>query len=257
MSLLDRRGGPVGDASAGEPAVPHHPSDKPVEIAAAIAERESLRAGIQHSAPEATHGFLRSAHLLRPPTTSRPPARALRASPYVAISGIGCCALTAAIGGTSSALVAAVAFTLAAGSALLVALDRPPSMRALYARFPGTATGLHVAVIVRRVGRLGRRRRASFARCTCRPPRRPNASKPKRERPRGALAREPGQLGKAAHASVDSSGAYCTQRKDWKAAAAALAEAATLVQRYKDAEQLDQLDAEVLKQLEAAARAGG
>jgi hypothetical protein len=58
------------------------------------------------------------------------------------------CAIVAAIGSTSSFFAGSVAFALAAGSALMVILDRPPQLRAFYARRPNTAISLHVAFVV-------------------------------------------------------------------------------------------------------------
>src|SRR5664279_5135767 len=145
MSLLDRQKHQAAAEPTPGPAAPHRPSTKPVEIAAEIAERESLRSGKAdaHSAAanDQGHGFLQSAHpsLNAAAQHAQTSGEARERTVYLLLNALGFCAIVAAIGSTGSFLVASLAFAIAVTSALMVVIEKPRSLRALYGRSPGTA----------------------------------------------------------------------------------------------------------------------
>lgn len=225
MSLMDRNKRVVAPAAA--PRAPAPPA-----ASAAPVDRRVSRAA---AAPPAA-----------------PPLAAARGAP-IARTLIGCAAITAAIGCTGSPLVASLAFALAAGSATLTILDRPARLRAAYARQPGVATAVHVALVV---GALAAWSDGPYQiqrlRLKTEPPPELGAAAaggPARDavqRTRLALATQ--QL----RALLDEAQA-ATQARDWQRAAAALAKAVVIKKAHKPSDTQTPLDPELLRELEAVA----
>ncbi|MET0388651.1 MAG: hypothetical protein ABW321_21950, partial [Polyangiales bacterium] len=151
-SLLDRSKRAAEEPDPVAHAAAQRASDKPVELAAEEVERASLRAGVYRSRPPDGPTFLQQGGLrmsLPPQASSQRPRAGSggRIAYGIGISS-GCVLAVAAIGSTGSALAGGVAVAIVAASALAVVLERPPSVRAFYARHPGSAIAAHVAVLV-------------------------------------------------------------------------------------------------------------
>jgi hypothetical protein len=265
MSLLDRGKRAVDKDESrepSEPAAPHRPSDKPVELAAAIA---------QHSARPSNNNDLQlagqQARRFLHGSTSRAPAAGQRSHAagrsafgriaYVGFALLACFAIAAAIGSTGSFLVASLAFALAAISALLVVVDRPRSLRALYARLPGTATGLHAAIIIGALAAWGgvqtylqelRVRAATRAEEEALKTAKKSAELQQRVVLNAQASNTTLQL-----RALAAQARAAVQAKDWKRVAAVLKQAVVIEKPYKEGDATIVLDREVLRELEAVA----
>lgn len=221
MTLLDRnkRGPKPSAPSSGAPFARKRVSDKPVELAALLSGRPA----------NANKGRSRWGRFV-----------------YALCVLLAAAALAAAIGGSGSAELCGLALAVVAVSALLVALHRPPRVRAIYARFPGTSTTLHVGVAIGALAGLGGAQ-PSLERLRTRAAPAVAADEPSADDLRAHAAEDVKQLRK-----LVGDARAAAQSGDWEKATAALARAVVIQKPYQgDAGVV--LDPELVKELQAVA----
>ncbi|MEY4579649.1 MAG: hypothetical protein RL701_4352 [Pseudomonadota bacterium] len=195
------------------------------------------------------------------PVSARPRAGARGSSSrfgrilYASGVGVALCTIVAAIGGTGSFFAGSVAFGLAAGSALMVILDRPPSVRTFYARRPNSAIALHVAFLIGAIVAWGDTdyalERLNMPAAAEPEPAEGHAGAPARAALSGPLAG-----GDAAHTSEQlrallAAAQAAVSARDWRGAA--LAQAVVIDKHLKGGTVVTGADRELLDQLASVA----
>lgn len=229
MTLLDRNKRTPNQKlqELAEQVARHRPSDKPVELAAAVAERISRRAAANANARRRS-GLLRAL--------------------YVFGVGSVCCLIVAATGGSGSAPLCTAVLALTTASALMIALNRPRQVRVLYGRAAGTVTCLHTALAIGALAGLGggssslEQLRSSAS----------SVLAGESERDAQLRARLTGDTERLRALVAEARAA--AEAADWKRAAAALAEAVVLQKPYQQGGSAVSLDPELVRELEAVAK---
>jgi hypothetical protein len=259
VSLLDRgkRTPGVEPPDDDGPPPPHRPSEKPLEVAAAIAQSERPRtAGNADEQSPAAHGFLRATP--KNDQTSASTAKAEARSPlartgYALLWFLACVVVSAAIGSTGSSTVGAIAFAVVSASALSFMLGRPRALRAVYARFPSSVTALHVAILIGALATwdtMQYQLRALRLEVSARSAERALAAA--KEEKRATLVAQAGNTSQQLRA-LAAQARKAVSNKNWQGVATILNQAVAIQRPYKEGDAVVVLDRDALKELESVA----